>query len=115
MNADFVASLKELAKTDARLYVIDGDVIAQSARLKELVPDGVNAVVSGIPFSFLTPEDRKSVVDNTAAGLSTEGRFVVYQNSPMMKGPLSRRFKKVKTTVEVRNIPPYFIMVAQGD
>jgi phospholipid N-methyltransferase len=107
---EYVKLLRERA--EARLHVQHDDVLAVSTRLREFAPGGVDAVVSGIPFSFLEPEQRDVLVANTKAGLKEGGRFLLYQNSPAMMRTLRRHFGNVRLHLEPRNIPPYFIMVA---
>lgn len=111
INRAFAAELRRGA--DRRLVVNEGDIVDASARLRELAPGGVDAVVSGIPFSFLSPYSRDLVVKNTHAALREGGRFVVYQNTAKMVKPLRRHFREVSSRFEPRNLFPYFIMVAE--
>lgn len=110
VNADFVADLKRIR--DERLEVVHGDVVEMAGKLRELAPNGVDAVVSGIPFSFLSPEARLEICRATREGLAENGRFIVYQNSLLMRKVLRKTFAKVETHFEPRNVFPYFIMVA---
>jgi len=111
LNPEFIRSLQTV--DDSRFQVVSGNVIEMSRRLQELVPEGVDAVVSGIPFSFLSPEVRETIVKNTRRALRPQGKFILYQNSPLMKALLSRYFTRVTTFLEPRNIPPYFILVGE--
>ena len=112
LNTQFVTDLKGLQAEDARLEIHHGDVQEMSSRLRDLVPHGADAVISGIPFSFLSHEQRQEIVRNTRSGLSDGGRFIVYQNSPKMCEYLKPYFSDVKCRFEPRNVFPYFIMVA---
>ncbi|MBI4090809.1 MAG: methyltransferase type 11, partial [Candidatus Komeilibacteria bacterium] len=47
--------------------------------------------------------------------LSAGGTFLVYQYSPLVLPILKKYFKKVKLYYEVRNLFPYFIMVAEKE
>lgn len=111
INAAFAQDLREWP--DGRLEVHEGDIVAASARLKEEFAGGVDAVISGIPFSFLSPDKRDLVVKNTAAALRPGGRFIVYQNSSKMTKPLRKHFTKVSCRFEPRNVFPYWIMVGE--
>jgi phospholipid N-methyltransferase len=106
----YAHELRQIA--DPRLAVLHENVRDVAARLRTLAPDGVDAIISGIPFSFLPPEARDEIVALTRDGLRPGGRFIVYQNSPAMLGPLQRCFTQVRLRFEPRNIRPYFIMVA---
>ena len=111
VNPDFVRELGQI--TDSRFHLIAGDVVAWSARLKELSPEGFDAAVSGIPFSFLTPEQRQIVARNTFQAMRPGGRCVLYQNTLHAYRPLKEAFGNIKMGFEVRNIFPYFVMVAE--
>jgi len=111
INAAFAEELRR--SIDLRLEVHEADIIAASSRLCELSDGGVDAVVSGIPFSFLSPSTREAVVRNTSRALRSGGRFIVYQNSAKMVKPLRRYFREVSGRFEPRNVFPYFIMVAE--
>jgi phospholipid N-methyltransferase len=110
INAEFAALLRLVS--DQRLHINQEDIVEASGRLREWAPDGVDAVISGIPFSFLSKAARERVVLNTRDALKDGGRFIVYQNSRKMTRPLEACFTRVSCRFELRNIFPYFIMVA---
>lgn len=108
------AFLFELAKIkDKRLTVLHGDVIAISKNLRALQLPKIDAVVSGIPFTFLTPNVRDAIVRATSDALDKDGMFLVYQHSPLMLPILRRYFRTTQTFLELRNFPPNFIMCAR--
>ncbi|OGZ97600.1 MAG: hypothetical protein A3I44_02885 [Candidatus Sungbacteria bacterium RIFCSPLOWO2_02_FULL_51_17] len=98
---------------DSRLKVVHGDVTSIARTLPALNLPRIDGVVSGIPFTFLEPEQREEVVSNTWKHLSCGGRFVLYQTTPLMVPVLKRHFRRVKVYYELRNLPPYFIIVAE--
>lgn len=103
--------LSELAKIkDKRLTVLNEDVIAVSKNLRKLALPKIDAVVSGIPFTFLTSDVRDEIVRATAEALNKDGMFLVYQHSPLMVPILKRYFRTTQTFLELRNFPPNFIM-----
>ena len=112
MNPRFIASLKKIH--DSRLEVIHGDVLKVCRGLSNLNLPRIDAVISGIPFSFLHSSERHLVAQRTFEELSEHGRFILYQISPLMLPYLKRYFKKkIDLSLEVRNFPPYFIMTAE--
>jgi len=112
INREFVDELRKIK--DPRLFVIADDVQHVAKQLPQLFPQGVDAVVSGIPFSFIPAETRSTIVADTRRALRPKGRFVVYQNSTLMRNTLEAHFSKVKVGFEPRNIFPYFIMSAEA-
>lgn len=98
---------------DPRLELRIGDVRDVLPALASVGGDGVDAVVSGIPFSFMPPEVRESLLVTVRGLLRRGGHFVVYQTSPALVPALKRHFGDVRWSFEVRNLPPYFVMVAR--
>ncbi|NUM25062.1 MAG: hypothetical protein HUU49_00385 [Candidatus Buchananbacteria bacterium] len=110
-NPDFARGLKNIA--DVRLQVVEA--LAQEVS-KDFAAFGwqkIEAVFSGIPFSFLNPDLRQRIVDQTYNALEPGGIFLVYQYSTLMAPYLKKRFKKVVVKFEPRNFPPYFLMIAK--
>lgn len=110
LNETFIQALKEIS--DPRFQLTPGDVVDYARRLGTLDPRGVDVVVSGIPFSFLQDEVTEEIVRNTSRGLKEGGVFIVYQYSLTMVAVLKRHFPSVGISIELRNIPPTFIMTA---
>lgn len=79
---------------------------------KNLKRDKADYIVSGIPFSLCKKEERENLVGKTYALLSKDGRFILYQTSTAMKQHLIPQFAKIKTSFELINLPPMFILEA---
>jgi len=110
VNASFAKDLQKIQ--DPRLKVFHEDVRKFVTRIRELEPNGVDAVISGIPFSFLAPAERDKVIQKTYEGLRPGGKFIVYQYSPRLRERMARVFGNCKLEFEPRNMFPLFIMVA---
>lgn len=107
INPEFVACLQHIK--DPRLEVIQGDVL-------ELARDfpKVDAIISGIPFSFFSAEKKEAIVRLTAKTLKDGGVFIPYQYSPLLQKSLRRFFDETDWTMEIRNLPSVmFIMTAR--
>lgn len=110
LNEHFLPDLRKI--DDERLIVLQEDVAKLSHRLLELGLPRIDAVISGIPFSFFNPKTRERIVRDTAKALAPGGRFIIYQYSPLLFPILKKYFSHVKMRLEPRNLPPYFIMTA---
>ena len=113
INEEFSEALDGLG--DTRLAVRRQDVVdfLHNGGL-DLPP--VEAVVSGIPLSFLDPETRAAVIRRTKEMLVPGGTFVIYQASPFFFPLMRLHFPNAKMHLSLRNLlPPYFIAVAQKD
>ncbi|HTM67796.1 MAG TPA: methyltransferase domain-containing protein [Candidatus Binatia bacterium] len=108
-NPTFAALLAKIE--DPRFTLVHGDATVAADFAKEHGLSAFDLVISGIPFSMLSDATRRKVVDMTWDLLRPGGIFLVYQTSPLMVPYLKRRFK-VRTSMELRNVPPYFIMQA---
>jgi len=112
LNGYFAASLRAIQ--DDRLIVIHNDVVSVSRNFSQLSMPRIDAVISGIPFTFFKSEERRHIVENTYRALGEGGVFLVYQVSPLMLPYLKKVFRNdVGMDIELRNFPPYFIMKAE--
>lgn len=106
--------LKELSKIkDKRLRVIHGNVSNSSKELHLLGLPRVDAVVSSLPLSLFDKKEKKELINNTYQGLTNGGRFIVCQYSLIILPALKKKFKKVGYSLELRNLPPYFVLIAE--
>ena len=110
VNASFANDLRKIQ--DPRLKVFHEDVRKFAPRMRELEANGVDAVISGIPFSFLAPAERDKVIQKTYDGLRPGGKFIVYQFSPRLRERMAKIFGNCSLDFEPRNFFPLFIMVA---
>lgn len=111
LNEQFVPMLKQIA--DPRLSVIRGGVLESITEIRSRYPQGVDVVVSGIPFSLIPRGDREKIIEQTRGLLRPGGRMIAYQNSWHLIPIFRRHFSKVTTRIEPRNFPPYFVIVGE--
>jgi phospholipid N-methyltransferase len=113
INEEFSDALAALG--DARLAVKRQDVVHFLHNGAIDLPK-VEAVVSGIPLSFLDPATRAAVIRRTKEILVPGGIFVIYQASPFFFPLMRMHFPNAKMHLSLRNLlPPYFIAVARNE
>ena len=105
INKDFVRMLRQQFP-DPRLKVIDRSAEDVKTVLSELGLGQADCVFSGIPFSIMSDESRRSVIRNTHAALGAGGSFLVYQFSSRCRADLEEIFGPVQQQFEPRNILP---------
>lgn len=106
--------LKELSViSDKRLEVIHGNVLEISDDFSKLGLPRIDAVISSMPMSLLSKTDRKKIIENTQNGLAAGGRFIICQYSLIILSDLKKKFKKINYSLELRNLPPYFVIIAE--
>ncbi|NLL36300.1 MAG: methyltransferase type 11 [Fretibacterium sp.] len=76
--------------------------------------DGLDCVISSLPFTVLPSEVTQDILDAVCEVLKPEGRFVAYQYSKIMKGSFEKRFERMRTSFVLRNIPPAFVYDCTG-
>lgn len=98
---------------DSRLTVIQGDVrdVLRDFASWRIPP--VDVAVSNIPFSLMSDTERLEIARLTQAVLAENGAFVVFQNVPIVAFQLRKFFPEISWRFELRNLPPYFILVAR--
>lgn len=104
-NPEFVQFLK-MNVDDPRLQVIAGSAADVQAVLMARNLGRADFVVSGIPFTTLTPDDRTKVVKATHAILQPGGEFLVYQFSPLVLSNLRKVFSSIRRDFQPLNMPP---------
>lgn len=99
---------------DARLHVIEGPAqeLPQRAHAAGF-PDGVDAVVSGLPFANFPVSLRYELVRAAYAGLKPGGIFAGYGYLPFALPPILRAvFGACHYGFVWRNVPPAFVFSA---
>ncbi len=109
-NKNLFRELKKIK--DSRIVPINDDVRNISSHLKAKKIKSVDAVISGIPFSMMKKNERKKIIYSAFEVLSKDGIAMIYQTSPLVLSILKKYFSRVRTGFEIKNIPPYFIMIA---
>ena len=97
---------------DPRLRVVTQS--SEDLHYDALGIDGrIDAVVASIPFSFVAPDDRRTIVGRAHGALRPGGVLAVFHRSSlMMRAYLRERFDRVRFTFELRNLFPCFILHA---
>lgn len=105
---ELVATVK-----DDRLIPVHGDVREIDKILARAgVTAPVDAVTSGVPFSYFSNRGRHELLLKTSEIIRPGGRFVPYQVTTHLIPLLKDYFSDVDTQFEVRNIPPHFVFTA---
>lgn len=110
-NDEFIEKLKNIR--DKRLIIIKEDARNISKRFPEFGFAGIDMVISGIPFSFIKPRERKEIIKNAYDNLADSGKLLLYQNFPLVIFNIKNfLWDRVNYRFEPRNFLPYFIITA---
>ena len=99
---------------DERLEVFHDDASNVKKILKQQNIKEVDYILSAIPFSLFSSEQKDSIIKDSKDILSKEGKLLVCQVSKQLKPYLHRHFDKVEVDFEVRNFPPLFVFEAKS-
>ncbi len=109
-NDEFYKKLQDIS--DSRVEVYNESVEHVKSLLKGKYLEEVDYVISGIPFSFLEPETKTSILSQTKEMLKPGGQFLAYQTSGHLKDPLRSTFGNISTEFEFLNVPPMVVYEA---
>lgn len=107
-NAGFVEHLRREIP-DRRLRVLEASAERIDALVQEAGWPGVDAVVSGIPYSLLPRPVMRGILQASRRALGDEGLFVGYQYSRMLRPHLLDVFGNVRYRSVLLNLPPAFV------
>ncbi len=94
-----------------------GDAAELGVLLEQRCMDGVDAVVSGLPWALFTPTAQGNVLSQIADALRPDGVFATFAYSVALPLPAAQRFRRrlqsnfddvVRTKTVWRNLPPAF-------
>lgn len=105
-----LAELLERRFPDPRLQVV-----ADSAAEIETYLEGAHAdiIVSGLPFTSLPAQLRRSVLERSRQALIPGGTMLVLQYSPMLEKELRHVFFSVRRRISPFNVPPAFLFACE--
>ncbi len=115
-NANFARELRRKIR-DPRAIVVNGCASRIIDSLAEIGKTAADYVISGIPFSFLTDNQKDRILRNSFAALHQGGKFLAYQtfyqSNNHLKAYLERIFPYVRVEYEMLNLPPLRIYEAR--
>jgi phospholipid N-methyltransferase len=115
INKSFVDILRRQL-TDPRVTIAHDSASNVDEVVKSCGFSSVDTVISGIPFSFLSEDERSEVLRKTHQVLAPGGKFLAYQTFYQMddhlKVHLLRHFRIVEDNFEILNLPPMRIYEA---
>jgi phospholipid N-methyltransferase len=107
-NAGFVEHLRREIP-DRRLQVVEASAERIDALVEEAGWPGVDAIVSGIPYSLLPRPVTRTILLASRRALGTDGLFIGYQYSKMLRPHLLDVFGNVHYRSVFLNLPPAFV------
>jgi phosphatidylethanolamine/phosphatidyl-N-methylethanolamine N-methyltransferase len=105
--------LKADFATDARAVVVEGDALEVEQILRSAGESSADVVLTSIPFSLMTPEVRRGILEATKRALRVGGILVVFLFRPVVGTYVAEVFPTVKRSLLWWNIPPLMTFEAE--
>jgi phospholipid N-methyltransferase len=105
MNRDFVSYLRR-AFPDPRLHVIHGSAENVGKELDRMALEGADYIISGIPYTTMPEQLRRSIMLESREALNPGGAVLVYQFTRAVLPYLRTYFNQVYQDFEPFNILP---------
>ena len=109
-NKKLASALRNL--NDERLEVVEDSAENMRRVLKNKGIEYADYIVSGIPLSFLSPNQKSRILFDSHKTLIRGGKFLVYQASKKHEGLIQEYFRDVNSYPQPVNIPPLFVFEA---
>jgi len=110
LDRAFARDLERQFAGDRRVRVIHGDAASLPHELQRRRIDSCDYILSGIPFSILKIEKKRSLLQKTHDALAPGGSFIIYQVTNELKQHATL-FEHAESEYFLQNIPPMFITV----
>ena len=105
IDAKLVTDLKSIVGTDGVITATDETLVYECDMLV-FYRGAPDVVVSGIPFSTMSPELGRQVIEAVHAALAPGGKFVAYQVRDRVHQLATPVFGPPEVSLELRNVPP---------
>ncbi|MFD0587368.1 class I SAM-dependent methyltransferase [Paenibacillus sp. GCM10027627] len=110
---EFDSELRERLTVDYPDYVCFDDACKLSFCLKGEGLDGVDCILSGLPFFNFSPRLREHLLHEVFRSLKPGGLFVAFQYSLQLRSRLHRQFEIERIHFVPFNVPPAFVYVCR--
>jgi len=110
LDAAFSRDLERQFTNDERVHVLNQDAAALPQELKRRKIAACDYILSGIPFSILKLDKKRTLLKKTYDSLTPEGSFIIYQVTNELKQHATV-FDEAESEYFLQNIPPMFITV----
>ncbi|WP_240334356.1 class I SAM-dependent methyltransferase [Sphingobium estronivorans] len=104
-SAAFISHLRERTR-DRRLIAVRGSADNVLGIMADHGLDRADCILSGLPFSTMPPGRAARLMDRSCRALAPDGWLLAYQMRRAVGPLLARRFARLATGFEWRNIPP---------
>ena len=110
LDPAFSRDLERQFTDDPRVHSINSDAARLPNELRRRGIPQCDYILSGIPFSILKVDKKRSLLQKTYHALAPGGQFITYQVTNELKQH-AKIFDRAESEYFLQNIPPMFITV----
>jgi phospholipid N-methyltransferase len=110
LDAAFSRDLERQFADDPRVHVVHGDAATLPDELRRRGLHRCDYILSGIPFSILEINKKRTLLQRTHDALEDDGSFIIYQVTNELRDHATM-FAAADSEYCLQNIPPMFITV----
>ena len=110
LDPELAQHLEDQFRADRRVTVLNADCATLAPTLARRGHAHCDYIVSGIPFSILSPEKKRGLLRSTFDALapSDTAAFIIYQVTNELVGHC-RHFPRTESEYCLQNLPPMFV------
>lgn len=114
-NPLFCKMLKRKFKNQAGVYIVEGSAENVNKYINKLGFKTADYIISGLPFASLPKELSENILKETKKAIGNRGRFITFQYSMVKRKFFEQYFKISGGLLEMRNIPPAYVLVMKNN
>lgn len=112
LNEKLAAYLAKKFDGVPRVHVVQGSAADVKNIMKSCNVDGVDHVISSIPFSRMAPKEREFILEETKDVMNPGAHVTVFQMRKAVLNQMARVFGHVQKAFAWKNLPPLWIFRA---
>ncbi|MBU3877253.1 methyltransferase domain-containing protein [Faecalicatena sp. AGMB00832] len=109
-NQEFWRKLHQRYQFKKNVHVVHGDASDIGLYLKKYHQQKADYIISGLPFASLPKAASQSILAAIKTTIGESGRFITFQYTMFKKSMFLHWFELEKTTYELLNFPPAFVL-----
>lgn len=113
-NPVFFRQLRETYGGQDGVFLVNGSAEHVNQYMAQYDMKQADYIVSGLPFTSLPLQVSENILKATQRAIGSQGCFLTFQYSMAKKNFFQQYFNIVDSILEVRNLPPAFVLVMKN-
>ena len=113
-NPAFFRQLKKAYGGQEGVFLANGSAEHVNQYMAQYGMKQADYIVSGLPFTSLPVQTSENILRATQKAIGSQGHFLTFQYSMAKKDFFQQYFNVSHSILEVRNLPPAFVLVMKN-